>query len=177
MPKTSPSAGDSGFTLLEMMIVIGIISLLAALTVPGLLRARITANEVSAIGSLRVTAAAQKAYAATCGDGHYATSYPMLGATGPAGAPAFISDDLGQSPTPVKSGYAFALGPGLNSNPGPNDCNGNATVTGYYATAEPQSTMWTGTRAFATSGRSVIWEVTGGSAPTEPFGAPASPID
>jgi len=177
MQATASSADDAGFTLLELMIVIGIVSVLAALTVPGLLRARTTANEVSAIGSLRVTAAAQKAYAATCGEGYYASAYPMLGAAGPAGAPAFISDDLGQSPNPVKSGYAFALGPGLNASPGPNDCNGNATVTGYYASAEPQGAVWTGTRAFATSGRSVIWEITGGTAPTEPFGAPASPID
>ncbi len=61
---------EAGFTLLEMMIAVGIVSLIVAIAVPGLLRARITANEVGAIGSLRVTAAAQKAYSSTCGLGH-----------------------------------------------------------------------------------------------------------
>lgn len=168
---------DDGFTLLELLIAVGIVSLVAALAVPGLLRARMTANEVGAIGSLRVTAAAQKAYASTCGQGAYAESFVVLGSTGPAGTPAFISDDLGQSVTPTKAGYTYTLEPGANSIAGPDDCSGKPTITGYYATAVPTTPGWTGGRSFAVGSNSVIWELAGAAAPAEPFGPPAAPID
>ncbi len=168
---------DAGFTLLELMIAVGILSVIISLAVPGLIRARMTANEVGAIGSLRVTAAAQKAYASTCGQGHYASSFVVLGSTGPAGTPAFISDDLGRAAAPEKAGYAYGLGPAVGSSPGPDDCAGTPTVTAYYATAVPTTPGWTGNRSFAVSGRSVIWATTGPAAPAEPFGPPAAPIN
>jgi len=166
-----------GFTLIEMMVAVGIVSIVVALAVPGLLRARMTANEVGAIGSLRVAAAAQKAYASTCGLGGYAVSFTVLGSTGPAGTPAFISDDLGRTPAPVKSGYAYALVPGTASAAGPDDCSGTPTATSYYASAVPTSAGWTGNRSFAVGPGSVIWELGGPIAPAEPLGPPAVPIN
>ena len=72
------------------MAIIGII---AAIAVPGLLRARISGNEASAIGSLRAVSSAQSTFAASCGGGGYAE--PGGARQRPLGGSAFISPDLG----------------------------------------------------------------------------------
>src|SRR5262245_5683499 len=165
---------ENGFTLIELLIVVAIISILAALATAGLLRSRMTANEVGAIASLRVVATAQKVYAVSCGGGAYATTFIVLG-TPPGGGQSFLSADLGSSLTPMKSGYAYALSPGAGSGPGPLDCNGQATNSAYYAAASPLSTM-TGNRAFAVNATSTVWQLMGATPPAEPFAAPATPI-
>lgn len=174
MAATQTSSRDNGFTLIELLIVVAIIGILAALATAGLLRSRMTANEVGAIASMRVVATAQKVYATSCGFGAYATTYIVLG-TPPGGGQAFLSADLGSSLTPMKSGYNFTLAPGNGSMAGPLDCNGQATNSAYYAAATPLSTN-TGTRAFAVNGTSTVWQMLGVVAPPEPFGAPATPI-
>ena len=94
--KSKTFRRDHGFTLIELLIVVAIISILAALAMAGLLRSRITANEVGAIASMRVVATAQKLYATSCGFGAYATTFIVLG-TPPGGGQAFLSADLGSS--------------------------------------------------------------------------------
>jgi type II secretory pathway pseudopilin PulG len=159
------------------MIIVTIISILAAIAVPGLLRARITGNEASAIASLKVVSSAQIAYAVSCGFGSYAPTYIVLGTPPVPNTPAYISEDLGRSAAPKKSGYDYTLGAGLGATSGPNDCHAGPTVSTYYASARPQSLNTTGTRSFAVNPSAAIWQLLGSTPPAEPFGPPARMID
>jgi len=165
---------DRGFTLIELLIVVAIIAILTALATAGLMRSRAAANESSAIANIRVTSSSQKAYAVSCGFGAYATSFTVLG-TAIGGTASYISSDLGGSVSPIKSGFQYTMTSGAGATAGPADCMGRPTITAFYATAVPTS-VWSGSRSFAINGNGVVWQINGAAAPTEPFGAPARPI-
>src|SRR5205085_6269413 len=94
-----------GFSLIELLIVVVIIGIIAAIAIPNLLAARRSANEGSAISSLRTLHGAQMTYASTYGNGNYAGA-TTFGTTGLAAlnTPGLIDNVLGSG---TKSGYSF----------------------------------------------------------------------
>ena len=158
--------GHAGFTLVELLIVIAIIGIIAAIAVPAMLRARRTANEAAAIGSVRTLNSAENSYAAVAGKGGFAPLLATLATPCPGSTAAFISPDLSIDPA-VKSGYTITMSAASISSPGPTDCNGVATETAYYTTAVPVSAGLSGLRAFASSGAGAIFFDPTGVAPTE----------
>lgn len=163
---------ERGMTMVELCIVILVIAILLATGVAALLRARMAGNETSAIGSLRTINSAQFAYASACGGGNYATSLVVLATKPPGNQQGYLSEDLGSSTTPTRSGYTFNLLPGDGGAVAPPDCNDTETQTKYYASGVPSALGQTGDRSFATSQAGAVWQAFGAVPPNEPFEPP-----
>jgi type IV pilus assembly protein PilA len=132
---------EHGFSLIELLVVLAVILVIAAIAIPNLLRSRIAANEASAVGSLRAINNAEVTFNTT-----YNSYTCTLGALGPpsggsnpsSAAAGLLDSNLASG---SKSGYAFT----------PGTCNTSSTglITTYQWLADPASSS-SGTRHFCT---------------------------
>jgi type IV pilus assembly protein PilA len=135
---------QKGFSLIELLIVVAIILIIAAIAIPNLLRARIAANEASAVASVRTLNTAQISYNSAYPTVGFATALANLGGTGaqctpPTTAQGCLIDS--QLASGTKSGYSFAMA---------------GSSSAYSAVANPLTPNQTGVRYFCSIADAVV---------------------
>ncbi len=152
-----------GFSLIELLIVVAIILIIAAIAIPNLLRSRIAANQASAVGSLRTLNTANITYASTYNTG-YASSMVYLSPPTGGGIPTSTTAGLIDSvlASGFKSGYSFSYSPSVGA---------TGRTDTYYWIASPITPGTTGTNFYFTDQSGVIRQnsVTTASASDSPI--------
>ena len=155
---------QKGFSLIELLIVVAIILIIAAIAIPNLLRARIAANESSAVSSLRTMNTAMVTYQSTYPTVGYASAIATLGpsastgCTTPASTNACLVDWLvaqASAAGSAKSGYYFLDAAGSTV---------SGILVGYTIDGLPASVNQTGVRGFCSNEDAVIRYTAVGSA-------------
>ena len=149
---------ERGFTLVDMLFVLGLIAILSALAIPGLTRARGAAQSTSALATLRVVNSAELSYAIGCGLGFYSPDLPTLGIPPPGSQVPFLSLDMTGGIAVNKSGYNFQLF-GTPSAGAPATCNGlaaGAAAPAYKVGADPLAV--TNSSFYATNATGIVYE-------------------
>jgi type IV pilus assembly protein PilA len=138
---------QKGFSLIELLIVVGVILIIAAIAIPNFMRSKVLANESSAVSSLRAINTAEFTYSITFADTGFAALSALGGAppcASPTSTAACLIDNV--LATGTKSGYNFAAIAG----------SGTPAVT-YTSTAEPLAPGQTGQRDFCSDQAGVIY--------------------
>ena len=146
---------QKGFSLIELLIVVAIILIIAAIAIPNLLRSKMAANEASSVATLRTYNTSIVAYQTTYGTAP-STNMSQLGPSStPSSTAADLVDNLLGVAAPSKSGYKFTYAPGAVV---------AGTISTYKINADPLNYNTTGQRTFFTDQSGVIRQRTDGTA-------------
>jgi len=144
-----------------LLIVVGLVGIVAAIAIPGLLRARMSGNEASALASLRAINSSQQAYSVVCSNRMFAASLETLGVPPVNGGAAFISPDLSSSIAITKSGFTITMAGTPAPATTPMNCQGYLgganQAAGYHATATALDAS-TGGRSFWTNASGTVYQ-------------------